>query len=156
MDSLPEEGSAMPNDQERSSGLAERINQLTSKGQMTLFEALSLWELAEDDEMSVRCLVADLESSGKRLSYVYGPTQEIHPAVTQPGDNWTDDQESESPPAMGANPSEEEDAGTGFTKERDRMYPKLKKNQPLTDPGEAGPGHSEIQDRYTQAPRDGA
>jgi hypothetical protein len=155
MDTLPEDGSAMPNEQERSSGLAERINQLTSKGQMSSIEALLLWEVAADDEKSVRCLIADLESSGKRLSYVYGPTQEIHPSITESKDNWTDDQESESPPAMGANPSEEEDAGTGFEKERDRLYPK-RKNQPLTDPGEAGPGHSEIQDRYTQAPRDGA
>jgi hypothetical protein len=140
---------------ENNSGLAERINQLTGKDQLNSFEALLLWELASSDETSVRCLVADLETSGKRLSYVNSPTQEIHPSTTQTGDNWTDDQESEAPPAMGANPSEEEDAGQGFEKERDRLYPK-RKNQPLTDPGEAGPGHSEIQDRFTQAPRDGA
>jgi hypothetical protein len=150
----PEDFTEIQNEQ-RLSGLGERINLLTSKGQLSSLEALFLWELAEQDQHSVRSLIAELEQSGKKLfSYVNTPTQEVHPATTQGGDNWTDDQESEAPPAMGANPSEEEDAGTGFEKERDKLFPS-QKTQPLTDPGEAGPGHSEIQDRYRQAPEDG-
>lgn len=136
----------------RLSGFGERINLLTSKGQLSSLEALFLWGLADQDEVSVRSLVAELEQSGKKLlSYVNTPTQEVHPAITQGGDNWTDDQESEAPPAMGTQPGEGEQ---GFEKERDKLFPS-QKTQPLSDPGEASPGHSEIQDRYRQAPEDG-
>jgi len=81
--------------------------------------------------------------------------QDREPATTQTGDNWTDDQESEAPSAMGADPSGEEEAGQGFTKERDRLRPKYK-NQPIIDPASPPAGHSEIMDRVTQPPRDGA
>ena len=80
---------------------------------------------------------------------------DLNPSVTQTGDNWTDDQESEAPSAMGADPSGEEEAGQGFMKERDRLRPKYK-NQPIIDPASPPAGHSEVTDRVTQPPRDGA
>ena len=80
---------------------------------------------------------------------------DANPSTTQTGDNWTDDHESEAPDAMGADPSSEEEAGQGFTKERDRLRPRYK-NQPIIDPASPPAGHSEVTDRFTQPPRDGA
>jgi len=98
-----------------------------------------------DSHMVIR--IADLESGRWALAAN---------AVTQTGDNVTDDGEGEAPSAMGADPASEEDAATGFTRERDRLRPKIKKNEPLTDPGQQGPPHSEQGERYTQPPRDSA
>lgn len=80
---------------------------------------------------------------------------DANPSVTQTGDNVTDDQEGEAPSAMGADPSGEEEAGQGFTRERDRLRPKYK-NQPILDPASPPAGRSEITDRVSQPPRDGA
>lgn len=79
---------------------------------------------------------------------------DANPSTVQTGDNFTDDGEGESPSAMGADPTTEEDAAQGYTRERDRLRPKYK-NQPIIDPASPPAGHSEIMDRVTQPPRDG-
>ena len=113
----------------------------------------------QGDQVGLRCHVYGLDAhvviSAKEIGAGRWDLNDAHPATTQTGDNWTDDGESEAPPAMGADPSTEEDAATGFTRERDRLRPKYK-NQPIIDPGTRGPGYSEIGDRVTQAPKDGA
>jgi hypothetical protein len=78
--------------------------------------------------------------------------QDREPATTQTGDNWTDDGESEAPSAMGADPSGEEEAGSGYMRDRDRINPR-RRHQPIIDPASPPAGRSEITDRVSQPPK---